>query len=718
MVRSAAFMGRKDRSDKVLNHAVFATLYRIENRRFALWLPVALGVGVWAYFHPVEEPDWRWAFAGLAPLGLVVTGLARRAGWGALALCWLAATGFLGFGAAAGSAHRANAPAIAWPMGETVEGRIIGLSRSASGAPRILLDRVMIYGVEPEATPARIRLTLLDTDLETLPIPGTRVRVYATLMPAVEPVEPGAFDFRRRAFFQRLGGVGLTRGHLLVVPSTRESSLFDRLSVGLANLRDSISRHLRTVLPGRQGAFAAAIIVGDRADIAEPDAEALRASNLAHLLAISGLHMGMLTGLVYGLARLLFALVPFTSYRISTKKAAALVALTAGAGYLALSGATVATQRAYIMVAFALLAVLVDRPAITLRALALAAAVILLIRPISLLDAGFQMSFAATIALVAGYEAMRARGPNRADRPIWQVIPRLLALYVIGILISSLLAGGATAPFAAFHFNRTAPYGLVSNLLALPVMGVWIAPWACLAGVLAPFGLADPALRAMGAGIEVVLMTAHWVASLPGAVQPVRAAPPIVLGLIAMGGLWLALWRGPWRFGGIVAIAMGLFVWSNAPPRPDVLIAPGGRLVGVLGPDGRTLDHARAQSFAAKTWLRRDGDGADQAEAARRPGLTRGRGRLSADLAHDWRLEVLWKKRRRPGLAASLCTKRTILIDRHGQGQSGPCLYYGLRELKRSGAIAITLGQSGPQITTSRRPGRGRLWERRRQLRR
>ncbi len=703
-------MGRKDRSNKVLNHPVFAALYRIESRRFALWLPVALGLGIWLYFDARSEPAWVWAMAGLLPLVLLAGGWARRLGWAIFALSWFSLATAIGFGAATLSAHLADAPTIRYPVGETVDGRVLGISRSASGAPRLLLDDVTIHGLEASETPVHVRLTILGDPPDPMPSPGERIRVYASLLPAGDPVEPGAFDFRRRAFFERLGGIGLTRGEVILLPAG-DAGLWDRARITLAQVRDRLSRHLRERLPGRQGAFSAAIIVGDRADIADEDAEALRASNLAHLLAISGLHMGMLTGLIYALARLVFALIPWTAYHFSTKKSAAIVALLAGAGYLALSGATVATQRAFIMVAFAFLAVLVDRPAITLRGLALAAAVILLIRPISLLDAGFQMSFAATVALVAGYEAMRNRTPRRPDAgPAWAIAPRILAIYFFGLLVSSLLAGLATAPIAAYHFNRTAPFGMLSNLLALPVMGFWIAPWACIAAFLAPFGLSGPALDAMGAGIELVLRIAHWVGGLPGAVQPVRAAPGIVLGLIAIGGLWLALWRGPWRFAGPVAVIAGLTIWINAPLRPDVLVAPGARLVGVMGPYGRALDHEKAQSFAAKTWLRRDGDWAGQKRAAARAGLKRDGPRLSAKLNGGWHLEVLWRRKIPPGAIETLCQDQTILIVRHGPPADGPCRYFGARDLKRAGALAFTIDGNVLTQKSAREPGACRLW--------
>ncbi len=713
-IESAALMAQKDRTDKVPLPTFFSNLYGIEARRFALWLPVCLGFGIWVYFALDQEPSVRWAWVMVPPFLGLASGVAWRVGWGALVVCWVWLSGAVGFSAAMLSAHLAWAPAIAFPIGETVEGRVIGLSRSASGAPRLLLDRVTVYGVEPSDTPARVRLTMLEPGKGRLPVPGQSVRVYASLMPTGRPVEPGAFDFSRRAYFERLGGVGLSRGHVLVLPEDPKAGITDHALMWVARVRDRLSRHLREVLPGRQGAFAAAIIVGDRVDIEEADAEALRASNLAHLLAISGLHMGILTGMVFAAVRLLLALLPWTAYRWPTKKTAAVVALLAGAGYLMLSGATVATQRAFIMVAVAFIAVMLDRPAITLRALALAATIILLVRPISLLDAGFQMSFAATAALVAGYEEMRLRRKVEApQRRRWgRAILRGIAIYFGGLIVSSLLAGLSTAPIAAYHFNRTAPYGLLANLQALPIMGFWIAPSACLAAVLAPFGLAEPVLRVMGAGIDKVLDVAHWVGGLPGAVQPVHAAPGIVLGLIAIGGLWLFLWRGPWRFAGIAVASAALFIWQDAPPRPDVLIAPNGRLIGVMSEMGRVLDHDTAQSFAAKTWLRRDGDAADQTVAAARYGLVRTPDLISATFGADWTLKVHWKKSEDFAAISRLCVEKTLLIVKHGPLLKGPCAYIGKADLLKSGAFAISATEHGLQIRRVVDPARKRLWMR------
>jgi competence protein ComEC len=406
---------------------------------------------------------------------------------------------------------------------------------------------------------------------------------------------------------------------------------------------------------------------------------------------------------------------------VSAKKTAAIIALLAGLGYLMLSGATVATQRAFVMMAVAFTAVLLDRPAISLRGLALAAAVVLAIRPASLMDVGFQMSFAATAALVAGYEEVRRRrqirqaavGDARKKFGRWGRAWRFAGLYLGGLVFTSLIAGVATAPYSAYHFNRAAPYGLPANLAAVPVMGLVIAPAAIAAGVLAPVGLAGPPLWLMGEGIEWVLEAAHRIADLPGSARPVPVGPPAILPLITLGGLWLFLWRGRWRLAGLAGIAGALALWATGAPRPEVLIAPEGRLIGVMGPEGRVLDHDRAQSFAADTWLRRDGDAATQKQAAGRPGLTRGKGWSSAVLSNGWRLEVVHWRKIPAGRILTLCQPRTLVVMRHGPVHDGPCLYLGKADLARLGAVAVNAEGDGLRLVPARDRAQKRLWSRR-----
>jgi len=237
-----------------------------------------------------------------------------------------------------------------------------------------------------------------------------------------------------------------------------------------------------------------------------------------------------------------------------------------------------------------------------------------------------------------------------------------------------------------------------------------IAPAGIAAAALAPLGLERPALWVMGEGMDWVLDVAKAIAALPGAVRPVPVAPEPVLALVTLGGLWLFLWRGRWRLAGLAAIGAALVLWAGGPERPEVLIAPGGRLIGVLGPEGRALDHNRAQSFAAETWLRRDGDPAVQRDAAARPGLTRGKGWASAVLANGWRLEVVHGRHVPPGRAATLCQPRTLVVMRYGAAHDGPCLYLGAADLARLGAVAVQGRGDGLRLVAARNSAVQRLW--------
>ncbi|MEM9782925.1 MAG: ComEC/Rec2 family competence protein, partial [Pseudomonadota bacterium] len=396
-----------------------------EMRRAILWFPVGMAAGIALYLGWETEPPVWTALLVLLPLLLSFSPLWRTmtGRLGCLALLAVLA----GHGAAQFSAWRAAMPALPGPTMATVEGRVVMLDRSASGAPRVLLDHVALFGRAADATPSRVRLTLSAVDRAGAPRPGDWIQVYARLGPPGQPVEPGAFDFARRAYFERIGAIGYARTPPVRLPAVEVAGRAGRalaeghgparwwagLATAVAAWRVATADAVRARLTGAEGAFAAAILVGDRSAIDERDAEALRVSTLAHLLAISGLHMGLLCGLVFVATRFTLTLAAPLLPWLPGKKAAAAAALAAAAGYLVASGATVATQRAFVMASVALIAVMVDRPALTLRAVALAAVLVLAWRPISLVDPGFQMSFAATVALIATFEALTERRRRR-----------------------------------------------------------------------------------------------------------------------------------------------------------------------------------------------------------------------------------------------------------------------------------------------------------------
>ena len=638
------------------------------------------------------EPDGFVYGAG----ALVAVGLAAGAlGFpGSVApLLWACVLIIAGFGLAGLRAHSLAEPKIGFRYYGPIEGRIVDMDRSGSDAVRLTLDRVRLDDVPPSRTPARVRVSLHGQQGFVTPEAGLTVFTTGHLGPPGGPVEPGGFDFQRQAWFERLGAVGYTRTPVLALAPAEEG----RAGLAIFRWRMALSQAVQARVPGSEGAFIAAILTGDRSGLPQEELEALRGSNLAHLLAISGLHMGLLTAVVFGFVRFGLAAIPWIALRWPLKKIAAVVALAAGGAYLALSGGNVATVRAYIMASVVLVAVLLERRAISLRTVAIAATLVLAITPEALAGAGFQMSFAATTALVAAFAAWR-------DSELGPRLPRWTAP-VVGLLLSSAVAGAATAPFGAAHFNTISHYGLLANMLSVPLMGSVVMPAAVAAAVLWPVGLEDLPLEAMRLGTAWILTVSRWVAGLDGAVSRVPAPGPEVLPLLCFGALFWLLWRGRSRHLGVVPILAAAYCWGTV-ERPAVLVSESGALVGVLTPEGRALSRARGDGFAARVWLENDGDPADQGQAAAREAPW-SNGRLSlgqVTLVHATGRDV--------NALPDVCTADEIWVLGRARDTmpTGGCTIFDPETLRASGALAIHVDKGRAAIVTATDRAGRRLW--------
>lgn len=656
--------------------------------------PVLLAIGIGAYFSLPSEPG-PLALALLLGAAIALLGAVRLADE-AWRLVWMAAL-LVVAGVLLGAlrTQMVAAPVLKYRYFGPVEGRVIAVDRSFSDQPRLTLDQVWIDNTPPGRTPNRVRVALHAQQAgASVPRPGDLVGVTAHLSPPPAPAEPGGFNFQRKAWFGRIGAVGYSRAP--PVRLGRDPSGWARIE----GPRAAMSAALRARIGGDAGAFAAAILTGDRQAISRPALQNLRDSNLAHLLAISGLHMGLLTGFVFASVRTLGALVPYVALRWPVKKAAAVVALLAGCAYLALSGGSIATQRAFVMVATILVAVLLDRRAITLRAVALAALIILVTRPESLTEPGFQMSFAATTALVAAFNGLR-NWPESWWRP-----GKVLGA-VAAVAFSSAVAGLATAPFSAAHFNQVAQYGLLANITAVPVMGLIVIPFAVVGIVLAPFGLAGLGFWPMTMGIKWILAVSGFVAGLDGAVWHVPAPAAGVLPLIALGALWAMLWQGRAALAGCIPLVAAGAIWANT-QRPDLLISESGALVGVMTPQGRAFNKPRGDGFVAQSWLENDGDSSTQALAVARGGFAGKAGLLQATLAGQ-RFVVLSGRGWQQALPAA-CSMGTVILRRIPESLPAGCTYIAPDITRKTGTIAIYLSQGGlHQVGAKQRAG-ARPW--------
>ena len=669
--------------------ALGATFEReMETGRGFLWVPVLLGMGILVYFALPAEPSL--AALGIATTSLCVLAFGVRRRVVAFRMAVALSAVLAGVALSTLRTTLVAAPVLARETTAELSGWVAAREASAGGGARLRIAVQAIEGLAPERTPPSVRVTVRAGGNEIGV--GDAVTMLARLRPPGGPVMPGGFDFARADFYAGIGASGFAYGRAAAA-DLGPPPLGIVLSEPLADLRETIRRRIVAVLPGDTGGIAAALVMGDRRGISDETQEVMRASGLGHVLAISGLHMALVAGSVFWLLRALLALSPTLALTRPIGKWAAVGALGVATFYLTISGASIATQRAYIMLVVMLAAVLLGRRAITVRNVAIAALIVLALAPESLLSASFQMSFAATLALVAGYEAIRrARDSRPSLSGQGSGIGRWSRNAAGGLLLTSLVAGLATTPFAIYHFQRAAPLALLANLAAMPVVGVLIMPAALLAVVLMPFGLEALALVPMGWGIDwmvaVGTLAADWSAGWGG----VPAVPAAALLLVVGGFLWLCLWGERWRLAGLVPMALALAV-AGASERPDALIHPEGDIAAIRGADGRLrIANARADRFAAEYWLHADADARNLddpsvadgiacddagcvADLGDGPGLALGR---SADALADDCARAGIVVTRQP--VPAWCTRPVIVIDRAALRAGGAHALYGLRE--------------------------------------
>jgi competence protein ComEC len=583
--------------------------------RLTPWIPVAFGAGVAVYFAADREPAW-WAALALAVA--------------ASAAAWALRASPAGFPVAVGCAAVAAGMAAAAIKSRLVDHTVLltpAYSVSVQGfvearEERERSDRIVVRVTELEAArlaerPERVRLTVRKG---TAPAVGAFIAMKARLNPPASPFRPGGYDLARDLYFQKIGATGLALGRIDVLPPPAARGAWLEFAAFVEGIRDGIDGRIRSAVKGDAGSIASALITGKRDALSAPVFDAMYISGVGHVLSVSGYHMAVVAGVVFFIVRAALALFSTLALGRPIKKWAAAAAFVAATAYLVLSGAEVATQRSYIMTAVVLMGVMADRPVLTLRTIALAALAVMAIAPEAVVHPSFQMSFAATLALIAACEhgiawTATAATPLAARIALWGV--REIAV----LAVASLVAGLATTPYAAYHFHRMAPYGVIANLLAMPVISAVAMPAGLLALLAMPFGLDAPLWRLMGAGIDWMVAVAMWVAGLPGAVGHTAAFGASAM-LLATAGLIVAcLLRSPLRFlGAGLALMGGAAAMTGG--RPDVMISAGGDVVAVRGGDGRLAAVKFGNdTLSVREWLAADGDARDPADSAVKAGF-------------------------------------------------------------------------------------------------
>ncbi|WP_241748942.1 ComEC/Rec2 family competence protein [Teichococcus aerophilus] len=678
-----------------------------EWQRLPLWLPVAMGAGVAAYFNLLEEPGTGWLWLPWPLLALAVLLLWRfpLAAWAT----GLAGAAALGFALAAWHTARLPPPLDLPSKAVMLEGVVEDVDALPEGV-RVTLAAARLGPGEP-ILPRQIRIRLRTND-PLQPMPGDHLRVRALVREPAMPAHPGAWDFQRTAFFQGLGGSGFALGSAERLGEPEPASPF-------ARLRRVIEGRITAQIPGGAGAVSSALITGSQTGIPKPDMAAMRDSGLAHLLSVSGLHIAVVMGLGFGVIRFLVALVPWLALRVDSKVVATPGSLLLGLGYVLLTGGQVPMLRSFAMAAVVTLGVLIGRRALSLRTLSVAAFAVMAIQPAALTGPSFQMSFAAVMALIAGAEwSGPAMARWRAQKGWW----RKPAMLLIGLTFTSILAGLATTPYGLHHFGRLQLYGVAANAVAIPLTSILVMPAGMAAVALMPFGLEAWPLILMGWGVEGTLLVARTVAAWPGAAM--LAAPIPVWGLIltTLGMLWLCLWQQRWRLLGVPLMLLGISSAAWVTP-PDILVSSDARLIAFRTAEGVVLQRASgASALVRESWLR--GWGEEGASLLPAAGDAAG-GAIHCDaatcavqLAADGPKVLLLRpqKARRGETAAPLqaqpyCGQAALLLSPEPiRGRCRGVVSVDRFSVWRNGPHAIWLSPEGVRIVTDRDWRGARPW--------
>ncbi|MBM3609480.1 MAG: ComEC family competence protein, partial [Alphaproteobacteria bacterium] len=591
------------------------------------------------------------------------------------------------------------------------------------GGARLLLRPVSIAGADAGQWPVRIRVNMRSTpDFEA----GATIRATMRLLPPPRPSEPGGYDFARDAWFQQIGAVGSISGIARRAEAAQAPGIapwIARFNATVDRARNRLTSRIIEVIGGPQGAVAAALVTGKRGTIPEETNEALRAAGIYHVVSISGLHMVLAAGVFLWSLRALLALFPAFALTRPIKTIAAVFAMAGSIAYCIFAGAEVATERALIMTLIMLGAVVFARPALSMRNLALAALLVMSLEPHTILGPSFQMSFAAVAAMIALFEQRPGRtesgrlmplggesgmqhDPHADRRATWS--GRVLAM-MLALSATTLIASIATGPYGAYHFHRFAPFGLLGNLLALPVVEFVVMPAAVFGTLATAFGLDAPVWTVMGYGVELMLRAAHWVASLQGAQVHLKAFGASALLAMSFALLWASLWLTPLRWFAIAPAIAGVSLAMHT-PRPDIMIDRQGRTLAFRTAEGTlSVMNARANRFGVSQWLASDADNRKSDDATLQRGASCDRMGCTAILPGGRVLALTLDRR----ALSDDCSRADILVTPFFVRDicKGPEKLIDGTYLQTSGALGIFIAQDGalhPRHT--RVPGYDRPW--------
>ena len=601
------------------------TAFALQSGRVVVWAPVFLALGIWTYFNLPNEPS-SIAVMALAVPAVFLIWLGRRISTGLL-------IGLIIFGFCLSKLRQeiVTTPLLRGAVNSSDISGFIADADNRGGKKRALVIELDSATNVPDGElPRRVRISTFDAPTALI---GDYVHFTARLSPLPTPVMPGGFDYGRDLYFQSIGAMGQNTSPLVFedrpVPwRFVERRLFHKL-------RSVMGARITSVIPGALGAFANSIVTGERASIPPEMNNSLQISGLAHIISISGLHMSLVAGGVFWVMRAFLALFPALVLNYPIKKWSAVAALIVGFIYMLLADSGSATERSYIMIAVMFFAILVDRPAVSMRNLALAALIILVFNPEQAVSASFQMSFLAVMGIVAFFEYwnnrpvdMRAHEASRLSR-FASFSFKLFA----GSVVTTVVAGSLSGIAAVYHFGRLSTYGTLANALALPIADLVVMPAAMLGVLLMPFGLEYWPFKLVELGLQAIMWISDSIASWPYANGMVPQPSILAVSTMVAGTLIICLVLGSWRWMGVAILAVGMYLGTSQ-HFPNVLIEDRATNVAVRDDAGNyVLADTSKGKFAAEKWLQSNGQVETMEASALRAGWTCAEGMCFSDLA-------------------------------------------------------------------------------------
>jgi len=564
----------------------------LQNERLFLFVPVLFGLGIGIYFSLKFEPDFTFILPFVAVLTLA-TFLCRQKQIPYLFFLsiLIVALGFLS--AKVETARMLGQRQFFKPNTITyLQGRIKQTDLSFKSKPRFLLENASDFEAPLKGL---YRITTNDKTPHQI---GDCIETAAVLTPPSFPLKPNAYRFDRHAFFENITAVGYTLSPLYKIDCPNNAQKSKKISEFISQSRQNFAALISQTLPKDEAAVATALLTGNKSLISKDLYAQYRTAGLAHFLAISGLHIGFIAAFFFILVRFLLSAVPVLALKFSTHKAAAFCAVLFAFAYLLLSGASFSAERAFIMVSLVFLGLIVDRVALSLRTVAVAALIILALEPHALFNAGFQMSFAAATALIAVYEVYRPKNifENRS-------IIQKIGVYFFSVILTTFIASLATMPYAVYHFRTFAFYAILSNILAAPLIAFVIMPFIFISLLVYPFSLSAYPLHIVGFGLSFLNRLTHFVSSLAFADLSIPPMPTWGLIVITLGGLWLCLLQTKGRFLGFILIILGFSSYAFV-KTPDMLYTADGQTIGLVNKQKNELIifSKKKNAFLAQVW--------------------------------------------------------------------------------------------------------------------